>query len=236
MKAGLSARRIIAVLAQFVMAAALLSAQQVHDNAQITVGPNILVHGGAQAPQTEPILAGDSADDKRLVGASIVSGETRAGFICRVFYSEDGGNLWRTSSVPEQEEIGGADPQTAFGLHGTAYFAAIAAGSLDTPAALYFYRSRDGGRSWEKGVNLGPADHEEIVADTSAGKYSGRVYVSFTRMVKDGLAIHVTHSEDEGRTFRQPVVAANHPGFGVNATNLQVFSDGSVFVPFITFP
>lgn len=113
---------------------------------QVSLSPNILVSPD-NGPQTEPIIAADPLDERKLVGASVVSGRANAGFACRVYSSDDGGYTWTSSSVPEQEKIGGADPQTAFGIHGTAYFAAITAGLLDQPNGVYFYRSEDGGRT-----------------------------------------------------------------------------------------
>jgi hypothetical protein len=201
---------------------------------QVLLSPNILVSPDS-SPQTEPIIAADPIDERKLVGASVVSGRTNAGFACRVYSSDDGGYTWTSSSVPEQEKIGGADPQTAFGIHGTAYFAAIAAGPLDEPSGIYFYRSEDGGRTWGKGLNLGGGDHEEIVVDSSVGKYAGRVYVAMERTVNQQLGIYVFRSDDDGRSFVGPVLAAHREGLGVNATNLQLFSDGSLFVPFVTF-
>jgi hypothetical protein len=212
----------------------LLSSVSARGQSQVALSPNILVSPD-NSPQTEPIIAADPIDERRLVGASVVSGRANAGFACRVYSSDDGGYTWMSSSVPEQEKIGGADPQTAFGIHGTAYFAAIAAGRLDEPNGVYFYRSEDGGRTWGKGLNLGGGDHEEIVVDSSVGKYAGRVYLDMERTVDQQLGIYVFRSDDDGRSFVGPVLAAHHQGLGVNATNLQLFSDGSLFVPFVTF-
>jgi hypothetical protein len=50
-----------------------------------------------------------------------------------------------------------------------------------------------------------------------------------------GVGIYLLHSDDDGRSFTAPVLAAARPGRGVNVTNLQLFSDGSLLVPFITF-
>jgi hypothetical protein len=202
----------------------------------VLVGPNILVTRSADDPHTEPILAVDPNDYNRLVGAAVVSGRTQAGFYCSTYSSFDGGNTWFSASVPEQEEFGGADPQTAFGKRGTAYFASIAlTGSLHAGSTLYFYRSEDGGRTWGKGVGLGSGDHEELAVDTSAGRYAGRIYVAMEHSAGKELGIYVFRSDDDGRSFIGPVLAGAHPGLGVNATGLQLFSDGSVFVPYITF-
>lgn len=200
---------------------------------RVLVGPNILVSRGGNNPHTEPIVAAELGDERRLLGASIVSGDTVSGPSCRTYASFDGGSTWTTSLVPEQAEFGGADPQVSYGLHGTAYFSAIAA--APQPArGIYFYRSEDGGRTWGKGVNLGPGDHEEIAVDMGSGKYAGRVYAAMARAEK-GIGIYLFHSDDDGRSFATPVLAAARPALGVNVTNLQLFSDGSLFVPYITF-
>jgi hypothetical protein len=223
------------LLTRTIMLFVLVWAIRIIGEGQVLHGPNILVSPDGNHPQTEPAIAADPSDERRLVGAAIVSGRTNAGFACRVFSSSDGGYTWTSSSVPEQEKFGGADPQTAFGIHGTAYFAAIAAGALDQPTSVYFYRSEDGGRTWDKGVDLGAGDHDEMVVDLSVGRYAGRVYMAMEKTVNRQLGIYVFRSNDDGRSFAGPVLAARHEGMGVNAANLQLFSDGALFVPFVTF-
>lgn len=199
---------------------------------RIVVGPNILVSRGESTPHVELTLAAHPWDPRKMLGAGIVATGTDASFACRTYSSADGGYTWRSSSVPEQIEFSGADPQVAFGLHGTAYFSAIANSPDPAVDGVYFYRSDDAGKTWGKGVRIGRGDHDEVVVDRTAGRYAGRVYVGD---IGPEDTVQIFRSEDDGRSFIGPVTAHADAHMGLNVLNLLVFSDGSLFVPVVSY-
>lgn len=201
---------------------------------RILPGPNILVSKGEHTPHVEPIVAAYPADSNLMLGAAIVVTEADNGSGCRTYASTDGGNSWLSASVPEQVQFPGYDPQVAFGLHGTAYFAALTRHSDAQASGIYFYRSEDAGKSWGKGVFIGSGDHEQIAVDATRGKYAGRVYLA-SLVDKGGYSVQLVRSDNDGRSFEAPVHVADQSPLGVNVLNLQLFSDGGLFVPFISF-
>jgi hypothetical protein len=202
--------------------------------AKILVGPNILVSRDGDVPHVELMVASNAKDPNNLLGAAITFTRPNGSYACKAYASMDGGYTWTDSAFPEQMEFGGADPQVAFGLHGTAYFAGLSKG-------LYFYRSEDGGKTWQKPVLLRKkADHPQIIVDQSLGKYAGRIYIgamyTFPKDSEKVYEVGVFRSEDKGRTFIGPIPAASGGGKkGINVTNMLIFSDGTLFVPYNDF-
>lgn len=199
---------------------------------KVVVGPNILVSRDGDTPHVETMVAAHPTDANKLLGGAIVVNDGEKGANNKGYVSIDGGYRWRDIWFPEQTQESSADPQVAFGLHGTQYFLGIAlirGANNAYRSGVYFYRSEDDGKTWDKGVNLGSGDHEQIVVDTSAGKYAGRVYVG---MLRGNYTIQLFRSEDDGRTFIGPVEAAAEHPLGVNVTNMLLFSNGDLFVPY----
>src|ERR1017187_7065716 len=89
---------------------------------RILVGPNILVSRDGDAPHVELIVAANSRKASNLVGGAITYTRPKGGTACRVYASTDGGSSWKASEFPEQMELGGGDPYTAFTPEGTALF------------------------------------------------------------------------------------------------------------------
>ena len=206
----------------------------------IQVGPNALVSRDGDIPHMELMVASNPKDPKNLVGGGITMQEADGRFACKAYSSTDGGNTWTDSAFAEQIEFGGADPIAAFGSSGTAYFgdlgSAIDRATGKHRGAFYFYRSEDGGKTWNQPVELGPHyDHPQITVDHSNGPYAGRVYIG----VLYGYPVYtvgIFRSEDDGRSFIGPVEAANGGGEkGINVTSVLVLSDGTVVVPFSDF-
>jgi hypothetical protein len=204
-------------------------------NARILVGPNILVSHDVETAHVELMIASDPTNPKNLIGGAMTMTRREGGAACKVYFSGDGGYTWNDQSFPEQIELGGGDPQVAFGSRGTAYYLGIALGAGQD---VYAYRSEDGGMTWGKGTNLGSGDHEQIVVDHSSGRFAGRVYVGMARRLPNRTpAVQVFRSEDDGRTYIGPVPAVQgRPGeLGVNVNNLLLFTDDTLFVPYTTF-
>lgn len=213
---------------------------QQNGSAKILVGPDMLVSRDGEFPHVELMVASNPRNPKNLLGAAITMTKPGGGTACRTYASVDGGNKWVESSFPDQIEWGGADPQVAFGAHGTAYFAGLSLQKDeqgDSGAVLSVYRSEDGGITWEKPANLGSSyDHEQIAVDYSHGKYAGRVYIGALYGRFPAYIVGVFRSDDDGRTFTGPVDAADGGGtLGINGENLLVLSDGTLFVPYADF-
>lgn len=206
---------------------------------RIMIGPNIMVSRDGDFPHVELMVAADPTNPKNLLGTAITYSGPDGGTTNKTYASTDGGYTWMGSTVPEQLEVGGADPQVAFGPRGTAYFV-----SLAHSRGLDFYRSEDGGKSWQKPVNLGRGyDHEQIVVDQTTGKYAGRIYVTAETLKippenknDRKSTVKLLRSDDDGRTFLAPVDVAGRQGKGLAAENPLVLSDGTLFIPMMEYP
>ena len=210
------------------------------DDQAILVGPNMLVTRDGDIPHVELIVASNPTDPKNLVGAAITATRSEGGWACKTYTTHNAGDSWQDAILPEQHTLGGADPQVAFGPHGTAYFATLTNVKDEkgnTRSGLMVFRSEDGGVTWQKPANLGYSyDHEVIAVDRTVGKYAGRIYLS----VLYGYPVYrlgVFRSDDDGRTFTGPVEAANGGGtIGINtAANILVLSDGTLIIPYEDF-
>jgi hypothetical protein len=206
----------------------------------IRVGPNVLVSRDGDIPHMELMVASNPRSLKNLVGSGITMAEADGRFACKAYSSTDGGNTWMDTSFAEQLEFGGGDPIAAFGSSGTAYFgdlgSAIDRATGKRRGAFYFYRSEDGGKTWNKSIELGPHyDHPQIAVDHTAGPFAGRVYIG----VLYGYPVYtvgIFRSEDDGRSFIGPVDAASGKGEkGINVTSVMVLSDGTLVVPYGDF-
>ncbi len=223
-----------------IVSPALLTATDDAARPRILVGPNVLVSRDGDVPHVELMLAVNPKDPRNLLAGAITFTRpdlTQAG---KAYASKDGGNTWVASVLPEQELAGGLDPQVAFGINGTAYFAGLAFVKDETGrtrAGLHFFRSEDGGVTWQKPADLGYSyDHEQIVADHTTGKYAGRVYINTLHGYPE-YKVSVFRSDDDGRTFVGPVQAATGRGeIGINGGNMMILSDGALVIPFIDFP
>lgn len=192
---------------------------------QTNTVPNILVSKEADTAHVELMLAA-GPDDLFLGTAIVISGNTETGSLgatCKTYSSRDGGFTW-ISSTPEPR-FNTADPQVAFGSNGWAYFSAL---NTDHNNDLYFYRSKNGGESWEPGVKVGKGDHDLLVVDGTGGKFAGRTYLAIE---DEGVVIY--RSEDDGKTFLGPTLAVpQRSEGGENTLSPLVLSDGTLFVPY----
>lgn len=211
------------------------------ESPRITVGPNMLVSRDGDFSHAEIGVAVNPRNSKNILGAAITASRGEGGYACKTYASTDGGGSWFDSSFPEQMEFGGGDPQVGFGLHGTAYFTALAFVKDDignVRGGLFFYRSEDGGKHWLRAANLGYSyDHEVMTVDHSVGKYAGRVYVSVLYGKYPEYTVGIFRSDDDGRTFTGPVDAASGKSvIGINtAKNIVLLSDGTLVLPYVDF-
>lgn len=211
------------------------TAQAAHSST--LVGPNVMVSKSSPQPRVEMQIAANPKNAKNLIATAI---ETDLdGDRCKAYATFDGGYTWLETTLTELPETGSGDPQVAFGPDGTAYFTAIGEVRGDdgkTHFAAELFRSEDGGRKWVKtatyGVGVAP-DHEQIIVAASASS-AGRIYISAGhRTTHEPENIGVFLSDDRGTTVSGPLHVASGAGQGLFAYNPVVFSNGTLFVPFI---
>jgi len=207
---------------------------------RISVGPNVLVSRDGDVAHCETMVAANPKNAKNVVGTSITLTRPDGGSTNKVYATADGGASWTDAGFDEGAQ-GGGDPQVAFGATGTAIFAGI---SFDL--GIYTSRSEDGGRSWSKPLPVGRGDHEMLAVDQTTGPYSGRVYITEETDQKGGSKeiedlvmrrrVVLFRSADDARSWTGPIEVAVGDGRGIAAENLAVLSDGTLFIPMISYP
>jgi hypothetical protein len=200
-----------------------------HSELNVIVGPNVLVSHNIHEPHWETAIAArfnmhfDS--ETHLLGASTaMTDDDRR--VCEIYSSLDGGSTWSLSNTSQSGPLDcRGDPQVAIDAQGDFYFVGMGQ-EFDN-----FTRSEDQGRSWSRITKVLAGDHPQLLIDTSAGRFAGRIYIGMNFGGKTG----VYRSDDHGNTFTGPVPAAMwEEGFdNSNVQTLGLFSDGSIFVPFL---
>jgi hypothetical protein len=217
---------------QFGLASTNLIGQHSEGDAHILIGPNLRVNPLGDGIHMEPHLAVDPTNSRNLIAADfLVTPDGRT--VCQTYGSKDSGNSWTVAGA-FQELIPCGDPQVAYGVTGTAYFAAL---HSSADGGLEFSRSVDNGKTWQPFINmvLGLVDHPQIVVDQTSGRFRGRVYVCLNR----GNSLEIYSSDDDGRIFSGPHVL-DTVSYGVSAKNdivvVQnplVFAEGKLLVPIV---
>jgi hypothetical protein len=221
---------------------AALAAAAASTAPKVVVGPNILVSRDGDVPHVELMVATSPRTSNNLLGAAITATRPNGGWACRAYSSTDGGATWKASEFPEQVKWGGGDPQTVFSAQGTPIFVALTMNKNDKGkdcASMHVWRSEDHGETWEKPSEIGCSpswDHEQMVVDTTKGRYSGRIYIA-ALYDYPVYRVGVFRSDDDGRSWVGPVEAANGGGtIGINDVTPVVLSDGTLIVPYGDFP
>jgi hypothetical protein len=134
-------------------------------------------------------------------------------------------------------ETGAGDPQVAFGADGAAYFSSL---GLQRGAdgkqhfGVTVFRSDDNGLAWRKsavfGLGYGP-DHDQISVDPRR-EHAGRIFIA---AVLSDYRLSLFRSEDGGNSFTGPLKVTEGAGRAVQSLNPIIFSDGSLFVPFLMY-
>jgi hypothetical protein len=205
---------------------------------RIVAEPDFLVSRDGEVPHVETMVAANPKDPRNLIGAAIIGGRPAGGYHVKTYASHDGGLSWIDHSFPELVRNGGGDPQVCFTPSGSALFTSLTFVVDDrgrTRAALYAWRSLDGGLSWAGPSDLGVSyDHEMLSVDRSKGRFAGRVYLS--ALYGRNYTLGLFRSEDDGRSWVGPVEITDGGDHGVNSTGMVVFSDGELLLTWVDFP
>lgn len=180
---------------------------------RLVVGKLVHVSKANQTiPHQECVAAADPAKPERLLVAAIYSsekwGETRvaAGAVPARgvvgYYSEDGGETWKVTfeqkGDPQNSFI---DPALAFGPSGSAHLVCMRLRMnvfkeknvfVGDPEAgcLEFWRSPDGGKTWQSTTSLPPhIDRPWIAVDCTNGPYRDRLYCRYLPFVRESFLI-----------------------------------------------
>jgi Neuraminidase (sialidase) len=189
---------------------------------------------------TEPGVAVNPSNPKQVV--TVFQDNAHAA------YSQDAGESWQVAEgvAPKNYRVSG-DVSVVFNNQGHAFICYIAFDRLGTfnywghgatRNGIFVRRSLDGGKSWdadhvpvaEQMSNPGIPfeDKPYIVADNSKSKYSGNLYVGWTRWRLADSQMLISRSTDDGRTWSQPIEIDAHPGLPRDDNGAAEGFDGTV--------
>jgi len=178
----------------------------------------------APGPFTEPAIAIDPNNSQQLV--AVFQDNVHAS------YSHDAGRSWQAAGgvEPPNYRVSG-DVSIVFDNRGHAFLCYIAFDKLGTfnywahnasRNGVFVRRSLDGGKTWEANhipimehptqPGIPFEDKPYIVSDTTKSRYSGNLYVGWTRWTLTDSEILLARSVDDGRTWSKALEIDNHPG------------------------
>ena len=173
---------------------------------------------------TEPAVAVNARNPQQVV--AVFQDNAHAA------YSQDAGHSWQaaTGVEPPNYKVSG-DVSVAFDQLGRAFICYMAFDTLGSfnywahgasRSGLFVRRSPDGGKTWdanhvpiiehpsEPGIPF--EDKPYIVADNTASRYAGNLYVGWTRWTLTDSEILLSRSTDGGTTWSKPIEIESHPG------------------------
>jgi hypothetical protein len=189
---------------------------------------------------TEPGVAVNPSNPKQVV--AVFQDNAHAA------YSQDAGQSWRVADgvAPNNFRVSG-DVSVVFDNQGHAFICYIAFDKLGTfnywahgatRNGIFVRRSLDGGKSWEadhvpvaeqmSNPGIPFEDKPYIVADNTKSKYSGNLYVGWTRWRLTDSQMLIARSTDDGKTWSQPIEIDAHPGLPRDDNGAAEGFDGTV--------
>lgn len=163
-------------------------------------------------------------------------------------YSRDAGQTWQVAEGVEAKNYRvSGDVSATFDNLGHAFICYIAFDKLGTfnywahgatRNGIFVRRSLDGGKTWEPdhiAVSEQPTaddipfeDKPYIVADNSKSKFSGNLYIGWTRWRLADSQILISRSTDDGKSWSWPVEIDAHPGLPRDDNGAAEGFDGAV--------
>ena len=212
--------------------------------------PNVHVTALTPAPGyfTEPAIAVNPTNPQQVV--AVFQDNAHAA------YSQDAGNSWQLAQgvEPSNYRVSG-DVSTAFDNQGHALICYMAFDKLGTfnywghnssRNGLFVRRSLDGGKTWESNhipiiehktePGIPWEDKPYIVSDATRSRYTGNLYVGWTRWTLKDSEILLSRSIDDGKTWSKPIEIDEHPGLPRDDNGAAegfagaVAPDGTLFV------
>lgn len=175
-------------------------------------------------PYTEPAIAVNPTNPQKVV--AVFQDNVHAA------YSWDSGHTWQAAEGvdPKNYRVSG-DVSTTFDNQGHAFICYIAFDKLGTfnywghgatRNGIFVRRSLDGGKTWEadhfpvaeqtSSPGIPFEDKPYIVADNTKSKYTGNLYIGWTRWRIADSQMVLSRSTDDGKTWSQPIEIDAHPG------------------------
>jgi hypothetical protein len=175
-------------------------------------------------PFTEPAIAVNAANPQQVV--AVYQDNVHAS------YSSDAGHTWQSAegADPKNYRVSG-DVSVTFDNHGHAFLCYIAFDKLGTfnywargatRNGIFVRRSLDGGNTWEAdhipvaeqptAAGIPFEDKPYIVADNTKSRYSGNLYIGWTRWRLADSQMVISRSTDDGKTWSKPIEIDAHPG------------------------
>ena len=209
---------------------------------QITIGPQFRV-SDLGADHAEPYIAAHPGDAGTLVAAAMHFSSDQQTFV-ETYSSKDSGRTWSVTHLPRLREllarkdmVMAADPWVAFADDGTVYVSVVSSMNPGHPwglLPLVFYRSRDGGVTWQEPTTVGPfIDRPAFIVSGRDRKQIFIAAMAFTAP-SDPSGVGVLRSDDDGATFQRFLL--NPSNLGHNALNPVVTPEGELIVPYVDFP
>jgi hypothetical protein len=189
---------------------------------------------------TEPGVAVNPSNPKQVV--TVFQDNAHAA------YSRDAGENWQVAEgvAPDRYRVSG-DVSVVFDNQGHAFICYIAFDKLGTfnywahgatRNGIFVRRSLDGGKSWEtdhvavaeqmSNPGIPFEDKPYIVADNTKSKYSGNLYVGWTRWRLTDSQMLISRSTDDGKTWSPPIEIDAHPGLPRDDNGAAEGFDGTV--------
>lgn len=209
------------------------SAQQI-DQAQLdakhaaSAGPNIAITSGFNTlPLVEPHISAHPRNNAHLLAAAmIVNDITRPYESCRLssFVSSDGGASWKETI----HDWWGYDPWTSIAEDGSTVMSWIGTrGSFKDQYPIQFFNSKDGGATWEVGVQTLEGMHDGTKIISAPGTF----YFTTVRFRESEGADVILYSGKVGESFVEQGTI-DGKGHRLNFCEPAIRTDGKVIVPY----
>jgi hypothetical protein len=173
----------------------------------------------------EPSMAVDpTAPNRMAVGwrqfDTILSSFRQAGRA----WTNDGGRTWHFPGVLDPG-VFRSDPVLNAAADGTIYYCSL---RVDNTYTAEFYRSRDGGQTWEQPARFAfGGDKQWFIVDTTSGLSRGNIYEAWSTNGNPYAPAQFTRSLDGAETFENPTnLSQPRPRWGT----LDINSEGDLFI------